>query len=308
MRTQKATLISEFLTEYPLYRKLEVDDSMIMPHFWQNTTFQFFCDIEGGLRTFSVVLEPEEINSAYDTNKVKFQTNDKRIQYIQHISGVCQSCRNFKSHFLINYYSEGPVDLNRHLETFAFNGISRRIQDTDKEYNPKFFLKKIGQFPAYAIKPDKEIYDFLEATDKEYYNKALVSISQGYGIAAYSYFRRIVETEVIRIVQFLIEMELPEKEQIGLAYAEYKTNHQMDKLLIRIDEFLPKELKVIHEYPIRVLYNQLSMGIHSYNEETCLHKAEIIDELLSFIIKGLNNHKNVVNKLSKKMKELERRR
>lgn len=140
----------------------------------------------------------------------------------------------------------------------------------NSNYNPRFVIRKVGQLPAYSITPDKEVERFLEETDRSYYRQAIMCISLSYGIAAYSYLRRIVETEIVRIVEHLIELELPEKEQIQSAYSKFLRDHQMDPFLAKIDEYLPKELKVVHDFPLKVLYSELSLGIHSYEEDVCL--------------------------------------
>lgn len=279
--------IEDILAKAPLYRKFEIDDSFFHPIKWHGLKFQFDCDIENGERTFMVELEPAGFIHQSALDNEYFENKEQTLNYILHVSGVCQSCGRFKAHFLLNVFSDSPIKPFVHRDKeraylINLDGIQ------DQNYNPKFFIRKVGQLPAFSIKPDKEIENFLEEKDKEYYSKALICLSQSFGIGAYSYFRRIVETEIIRIVEYLINLNLPQKGELEAAYQTYKSNHQMDSFLAKIDNHLPIELNAIHEKPLRLLYSELSLGIHSYEEEVCLRNAETANTLLTFIIKALN--------------------
>lgn len=303
---QENTSIESFLYSFPLYKKLQIDDTFLQPLQWYGKKFQFYCDDEEGERTFKMVVEPDEHINESTFSRQSFLQEDKHLDYTLHTAGVCQSCGKFKVHFLLNCFSDSVVDPHRH-ENPAYDAIlrGRNSKDNVPEYNPKFFVRKVGQLPSFTIKPDKEVDKFLNDDDKDYYRKALTCISTSYGIAAYSYLRRIVETEVVRIVEHLIAMDLPEKEHIQAAYEFYLEKHQMDPFLVRVDEYLPKELKVYHSSPLRVLYSELSLGIHSYEDELCLKNAEITNELLIFIIKTLNT-KERTKGFAERMKQLGR--
>ena len=70
-----------------------------------------------------------------------------------------------------------------------------------KKYKRHFFIKvsenrdsitKIGQYPAGDISGNKDI-EALLGDHKEYFRHGLICESQSYGIAAFAYYRRIVE-------------------------------------------------------------------------------------------------------------------
>ncbi len=54
-------------------------------------------------------------------------------------------------------------------------------------------ITKVGQYPPWSIEPEPGIGDALGDHLKEY-KKGLICESQGFGIGAFSYYRRIVET------------------------------------------------------------------------------------------------------------------
>jgi hypothetical protein len=74
--------------------------------------------------------------------------------------------------FLISFFSEIPLERK------------------DKKL-PKLLAMKIGQYPPLDRLPEKEVLEYLTDEDKENYKKALTTLSFGYGIGAYAYFRRM---------------------------------------------------------------------------------------------------------------------
>ena len=65
----------------------------------------------------------------------------------------------------------------------------------------------------------------------------------------------------------------------------------MSNLIDSITAYIPQSLKGLGDNPIKLLYQQLSGGIHELPEETCLEKAKEIDTLLSYVIKRINSDK-----------------
>ena len=78
----------------------------------------------------------------------------------------------------------------------------------------------------------------------------------------------------------------------------------MGNLINIVNDFLPKSLKDIGDNPIRLLYSQLSGGIHDFTDEECLQKAESIDIVLTYIIKKINEDKFEISKVKDAMKNL----
>jgi hypothetical protein len=60
-------------------------------------------------------------------------------------------------------------------------------------FSPKGgFVQKVGQFPPWSIRVDRNAEQIL-GQHVEIYKRGLTCESQGYGIGAFSYYRRIVE-------------------------------------------------------------------------------------------------------------------
>jgi hypothetical protein len=93
-------------------------------------------------------------------------------------------------------------------------------------------------------------------------------------------------------------------EALRIAFAAFEVNHQMNNLISAVAKHLPGSLKIRGENPVQLLYQQLSVGIHSLSEEQCLEKAESIKTLLTFVIKKVNEEKYVMNDVTQAIKNL----
>jgi hypothetical protein len=58
-------------------------------------------------------------------------------------------------------------------------------------------MQKYGQLPRAPIPRNSVLQKFLK-DDRDHYEKAVVCLSNSYGIAAFAYFRRIVERNIDR--------------------------------------------------------------------------------------------------------------
>lgn len=226
-----------------------------------------------------------------------------------------------KTGFDLNF-SENP-SVNAWEHNFYFHPIAKcmfcnnekyyyllkLIQSNEESEDGKSFwtsteVQKIGQFPPFQFKPDKTVLRFLTDEDKENYSKAKMCLSQSYGIGAFSYYRRILEKEIVRIIEDLASLETDNSEEIKALYEKYKKDHQMSNMIDGIKPFLPDSLKSIGENPIKLLYKQLSGGIHDFSEEDCLEKSLSIDSILCFILKKLEEEKSDLKDIRKAMKKL----
>lgn len=273
--------IADFISDKPLYSKLELNSSFSTANKFDRLTFNFYCEFDQKDETFELTAYPTRnpFRDKLNTGNLNYwKSSDEKFSLTQHYKGVCKKCNKFHIDFLLNTY-------------VGENGV---------------FLRKIGQYPPYEITPEKIILKYLNKEDKENYKKALLLLSQSFGIGAFSYLRRIVENEIIKIIEDLSKLDFPESDKIKELLEKYNENHQMKSLIDGINDYLPGTLKNIGNNPIKVLYSQLSGGIHSFSEDECFKKAQLIDTLLKFVIKKINEEQSEIklarealNKLSK---------
>lgn len=78
----------------------------------------------------------------------------------------------------------------------------------------------------------------------------------------------------------------------------------MSKLIDVINKYLRKSLKELGDNPIRLLYEQLSGGIHEFTDKECIDKALSIDIILNFVIKKVNEEKYQLGDVKNAMRNL----
>ena len=110
--------------------------------------------------------------------------------------------------------------------------------------------------------------------------------------------------ETHKIIGDVIESGIEKSDELGLALEKFKSNHQMDPLIEVLDKCLPDAFLGLSENPIRLLYRQLSVGLHSLSDEVCLTKAKSINEILPFAIRRLREQKTDVFRINAAIKNL----
>jgi hypothetical protein len=182
-------------------------------------------------------------------------------------------------------------------------GITRRhflLKVSDKND----WVMKVGQWPAWSIELDRGISDMVGEHATEF-RKGLTCESQGYGIGAFAYFRRIVETMIDKLLDEISEI-IPIEEQPAYSnalQAAKKTIVAQEKIAI-VKELLPSTLRPGGINPLAVLHSVLSEGIHSRTDEQCLEDAALIRESLSFLVIQLLQAKESARSFTANMQRL----
>lgn len=153
-------------------------------------------------------------------------------------------------------------------------------------------IQKYGELPRGKIPRDRRLQNFLKH-DRENYEKAVICLSHEYGIAAFAYFRRILETNIGQLLILVEEDakasgEAPETLQ---ALEELKKESPMSDRIKLANLALPHYLRPSGLNPLGRLYQVLSEGVHNLSEEKCLQKARDTSECLAFLVSELANRR-----------------
>lgn len=153
-------------------------------------------------------------------------------------------------------------------------------------------LQKYGELPRKALERDKDLQKFF-SEDSEYYEKAIVCLNHGYGIAAFAYFRRIVENNIFKLLDLITEESdnAINKDEINEALAELKKESPMSEKIKVANKALPEYLKPSGLNPLGKIYQVLSAGVHGLNDQECLEKASEIQECVKYLIGELSDRK-----------------
>jgi len=280
--------ISRFLSNAPLYKKLKTDTYIYSPWDFHEFGVKFYCHNENSEQTHKLELYPDATKKYFgglsggEPPRELLNRKTEQLYFVQHYKGQCQSC---KSHF---------------FDVLIEVSTDKSIYDNERA----FTLRKLGQNPPNEIKPDKEFIDYLNNEDLENYKKALMNLSHSFGIGAYAYLRRVVENEILRLLKDLSELDFEHSDRIEELLDSHNKKHDMASLIDETFKYLPESLKTLGDNPFKLLYGELSVGIHKMNDNECLERATSLDAILKFVIKRINEEKNEVSVIKNAIKKL----
>ncbi|MEX3934803.1 hypothetical protein AB4Y32_23950 [Paraburkholderia phymatum] len=179
----------------------------------------------------------------------------------------CFSCRTDKRVFVVRY----SVDVDERMLN----------------------LEKFGEFPRRKLKRDKNLQRFFK-DDLDNFEKATVCLATGYGVAAFAYFRRILENNIVQLLKLVREDAVasgaPQETLDALDELE-NPGVPMSKKIEKANAAMPPYLKPEGLNPLGKLYANLSDGVHSAPEEECFKRANAIQFCLAFLIGELSSRK-----------------
>lgn len=153
-------------------------------------------------------------------------------------------------------------------------------------------MQKYGERPRKKLDRDPLLQNFF-SHDSDCYEKAIICLANGYGIAAFAYMRRIVESNIGGLLDMLREeIESTESESpLLIELAKLKKETPMSDKIKVANSALPDYLVPSGLNPLGRLYQVLSEGVHSYNDEQCLERAEAVRACIKYLISELASRK-----------------
>lgn len=217
--------------------------------------------------------------------------------WIDEIDSFCETCNQIRPFQDLRARGAGSGMAIKALSTgtsyFQFSCASCR--GNQHEYlveqivtNETIKIQKYGERPRKKLERDPLLQNFF-SHDSEYYEKAVVCISNGYGIAAFAYMRRIIERNIHELLRLIQEdVEGTESESPILAkLAELRTESPMSEKISIANQALPDYLVPSGLNPLGRLYKVLSEGVHSYDDGECLERARAIQACIKYLISEL---------------------
>jgi hypothetical protein len=217
--------------------------------------------------------------------------------WINEIDAYCDVCEQHRPFQDLRTRGGGAGFAVHSLESgtsyFKFSCVSCRnahreylVEQVFDEENIR--LQKYGELPRSKLARNKALQKFLKE-DLDNYEKAAICLSHEYGVAAFSYFRRVVENNINRLLD-LVQQDAQSSgsDQSTLdAIAELRKDTPMSQKIKIANRALPSHLKPDGLNPLGRLYQVLSEGVHSFSEAECLAKAKATSECLTFLVSEL---------------------
>lgn len=153
-------------------------------------------------------------------------------------------------------------------------------------------LQKYGELPRAKLNRNKDLQKFLK-DDLDNYEKGIVCLSHEYGVAAFAYFRRIVENNILRLLDLLQEdaESSGSASEVLEAIEGLRKESPMSERIRIANLALPNHLKPDGLNPLGRLYQVLSDGVHSMSDSECFSKAKVTSECLVFLVGELASRK-----------------
>ena len=175
----------KFLTEYALYRPFAFEGPRKLNE-WPKVSINMHCSVCRGAQTFNMSNEYyNEYMNIYGYGNYPAENTTVQLRY------KCSHCKEFERVFVL------------------------RINESCKS------VVKIGQYPPWDIKGNAEVERLL-GSHASHFKRGLICESQGYGIGAFAYYRRIVEEIIDGLLDQVSDL-LSGEEKIKYAAALART-------------------------------------------------------------------------------------
>lgn len=293
-------VLTDFFTKKPLYSKLLLVNNVIdrsgalsIKSLLLDKAFAYVCPFENNTQTF-ITKDTEHIGAKFfeSLNNIQedsevlpntFNEFTRKVEIALHVDAECQSCKR-RMNYLLKFTSDKSWD--------------------ERDTGISIYVQKVGQYPAYDVGLNSTLKKYLNKEDQINYKRALTCLSISYGVGAYAYFRRVIENEIKRIIQDISQLDFAGALDVRKALVTFEKDHQMSKLIDVLNKHLPLSLQELGGNPIRLLYEQLSGGIHEYSDEECIEKSRSIDTIFNYVIKKVNEEKYQLGDVKSAMKSL----
>jgi hypothetical protein len=116
----------------------------------------------------------------------------------------------------------------------------------------------------------------------------LICESQGYGIGAYGYYRRIIEDIIDKLLDMIPDLLSGKDKEIYMKALE-QTKHDInasDKIKL-VKDLLPSSLRPGGINPLSTLHQSLSEGLHARTDDECTELATNIRLVLIYLVEQI---------------------
>ncbi len=237
----------------------------------------------------------------YSWREFKRPNANRSSLWIKEIDAYCNTCKQHRPFQDLRASGAGSGMNIRALSTgqsfFEFKCASCRkdrheylIDQVVSDETIK--IQKYGELPRKSLDRDPVLKKFF-SHDSDCYEKAGVCLANGYGIAAFAYMRRIIESNIGDLLDMIKEdIESTDSSSPSLAkLAELKKESPMSDKIKIANSALPDYLIPSGLNPLGRLYQVLSEGVHNSSDESCLEKAAAVQACVKYLISELASRK-----------------
>jgi hypothetical protein len=169
----------------------------------------------------------------------------------------------------------------------SFKAFAVRVKCSGKgERNGE--AMKFGEWPPFGPHVPSRVITLIRG-DRELFLAGRRAESQGMGIGAFTYYRRVVENQKVKIINEIIRVaqriKAPPETIKELESARDET--RFTAAIESIKDAIPQVLLINGQNPLTLLHKALSKGIHAQSDEECLRLATSIRTILTELAERL---------------------
>ena len=140
---------------------------------------------------------------------------------------------------------------------------------------------KLGEHPPFGDPVPSSVISLL-GPSREHFLKGRQCEHQGLGIAAFSYYRRIVENSTHRLIKRMraLAERTGSSEEVLRVYDVALEETQFKTALKSVSNSLPQSLYISGQNPLTHLHTAASKALHELSDDQCLQFAEATRSVL----------------------------
>lgn len=249
------------------------------------TVKEFFENIHPGKNVFIKNLGEKMVGHG-DSYKMQIQAIQLHCD-----TASCQGVRFFEP--LDNVYMNHKTR-KEHFLTFVCRNCKKTYKtyafwSTLDEGGVKGTLMKFGEHPAFGPPTPARVINLIGA-ERDYFLKGRRAENQGLGIAAFAYYRRVVENQRARIIDEIIRVaqKVGASEDILKDLTAARAETRFSKAVETIKHGIPQSLLIDGHNPLGLLHSALSEGLHAQTDEQCLELATSIRIVLTELVERMS--------------------
>lgn len=188
------------------------------------------------------------------------------------------SARKLNNYFLVYECRNCQFD----IKTFSI-----RVDIIDKSFAK---VIKYGEFPAYGPPTPSRMIKLI-GPDRNNFLKGRQCENQGLGIGAFTYYRRVVESQWTRFVESIISVakQINAPQPMLDDLERTKCDFRFSKSIEDTKAAIPAALLINGHNPLTLLHSALSQGVHDLSDEECLDLAASIRVILAELSEKISN-------------------
>jgi hypothetical protein len=155
-----------------------------------------------------------------------------------------------------------------------------------EELKPEAF--KFGEYPAFGPPTPSRVLDLL-GDDKDLFLQGRQCENHGLGIGAFTYYRRVVESQWKKLVQEIIDVApiLSTSPEIIEKLEHIRENWSFNKSVTDGKDAIPPTLLIKEQNPLKMLHELFSKGVHNLSDEECLSRATKARTILGVLVERM---------------------